>query len=536
MKQTSKFITVTLFYIIPVLIILVTLYTRIRLLEVPLERDEGEYAYMGQLMLKGIPPFVAAYSMKLPGIYGAYALIMALFGQTVRGIHIGLLLVNVTCIGFMFLLGRKFADEKTGSIAAAVFALLSVSSSVYGIFTHATHFVVLFALAGFLLLFMTIDRRKLPLALLSGVMFGFAFLMKQHAAPIIAFAFAWLLFQLIRLKAGRRHTIISSLLFCIGVVIPYALCCFYLYEKGAFAKFWFWTVSYAAEYVTGVSLREGIIQFKNMAQSIVHISWPLWLLAGAGLAVLLRKEEGWDKRLFLGGLLASSFAAVSPGFYFRHHYFVLMLPVVALLAATAATYPFRLQKPVNTQLQMFFAALITLMFTITVYNERAYYFTLTPRQVSRGIYGPNPFIESVEIAQHLKANTTPSDRIAVLGSEPQICFYADRVSATGHIYMYGLMEKHPLARSMQVEAIREIEKSKPKYVVLVNVNFSWLVSPVSDRTLFKWADSYLKDQYEIDGAIDIVRSDYTVVRWGAEARNYSVKAENNLMIYRRKDI
>ena len=39
---------------------------RIRLLGIPLERDEGEYAYAGQLMLQGIPPYEFAYNMKLP--------------------------------------------------------------------------------------------------------------------------------------------------------------------------------------------------------------------------------------------------------------------------------------------------------------------------------------------------------------------------------------------------------------------------------------------------------------------------------------
>jgi len=29
---------------------------RIRLLQIPLERDEGEFAFMGQLLLQGIPP------------------------------------------------------------------------------------------------------------------------------------------------------------------------------------------------------------------------------------------------------------------------------------------------------------------------------------------------------------------------------------------------------------------------------------------------------------------------------------------------
>jgi hypothetical protein len=48
---------------------------RIRLLGIPLERDEGEHAYAGQLMLQGIPASKFAYNMKFPGTYAAYAVI-----------------------------------------------------------------------------------------------------------------------------------------------------------------------------------------------------------------------------------------------------------------------------------------------------------------------------------------------------------------------------------------------------------------------------------------------------------------------------
>ena len=41
---------------------------RWRVLTVPLERDEGEYAYIAQLLLQGIAPYSAAYTMKLPGV------------------------------------------------------------------------------------------------------------------------------------------------------------------------------------------------------------------------------------------------------------------------------------------------------------------------------------------------------------------------------------------------------------------------------------------------------------------------------------
>lgn len=83
---------------------------RLRLLSMPLERDEGEYAYAGQLLLQGVPPYQLVYSMKWPGTFLVYALFLAVFGQTPAGIHFGLLLVNLASMGLVFWLGRKLLD------------------------------------------------------------------------------------------------------------------------------------------------------------------------------------------------------------------------------------------------------------------------------------------------------------------------------------------------------------------------------------------------------------------------------------------
>src|SRR5260370_25434156 len=130
----------------------------------PLERDEGEYAYAGQLILHGVPPYKEAYNMKLPGTYAAYALIMAIFGQSDSAIHIGVALINAASILLLFLIGRKILDEPAGVVAAISYALLSTSPSVLGLAGHATHFVVLPALAGTLLL-LRARERALDLAL-----------------------------------------------------------------------------------------------------------------------------------------------------------------------------------------------------------------------------------------------------------------------------------------------------------------------------------------------------------------------------------
>jgi hypothetical protein len=110
---------------------------RIRLLNLPLERDEGEYAYSGQLMLQGIAPYSLAYNMKLPGTYAAYVLIMAAFGESPGGVHAGLLLANVATVILLFLLAKKLFGPLAGLAAGSSYALLSTSESVLGLAGHA---------------------------------------------------------------------------------------------------------------------------------------------------------------------------------------------------------------------------------------------------------------------------------------------------------------------------------------------------------------------------------------------------------------
>ena len=102
-------------------------------------------------------------------------------------------------------------------------------------------------------------------------------------------------------------------------------------------------------------------------------------------------------------------------------------------------------------------AAFTALAGLYVRGESAYLFRMTDAELVRAQYGTNPFLESPEIGRYLTAHTTPADQIAILGSEPQILFYAHRRPATGYIYMYGLMEDQPFATRMQDEMMREVE-------------------------------------------------------------------------------
>ena len=134
------------------LLLLLTVVTaiRIRLLDMPLERDEGEYAYAGQLLLQGVSPYQAAYNvtLKLPGTCVAYALILAVFGQTAAALHAGVILINLASAGLVFVLARRICGDAAGVVAAGTYALLSIVPETVGLAAHATHFVMLPALAG----------------------------------------------------------------------------------------------------------------------------------------------------------------------------------------------------------------------------------------------------------------------------------------------------------------------------------------------------------------------------------------------------
>ena len=162
-----------------ILVLAATAALRIGLLDIPLERDEGEYAYVAQRMLAGEAPYAGAYTLKWPGTHAAYAASMALFGESLRGVRLGFLLVNLATLGLLFALARRLAGPWTGVAAALIYAALSTHSGVLGQAGHATHYVVFCALAALALTPQDPGRAGPGRHLLAGALLGCAVLMKQ---------------------------------------------------------------------------------------------------------------------------------------------------------------------------------------------------------------------------------------------------------------------------------------------------------------------------------------------------------------------
>lgn len=163
--------------------------------------------------------------------------------------------------------------------------------------------------------------------------------------------------------------------------------------------------------------------------------------------------------------------------------------------------------------------------------EREFFFTGDPVHLCRIVYKANPFPEMQQISKFIQDHSQLEDRVAVIASEPEIYFESNRLSATGYIYMYPLMEAQPFASRMQREMIAEVEAAQPKYLVYVENASSWDRGPKSDQTIFQWLDRFVGNGYRLVTANGELRrgEDYRWEDW----KEYSPQGESRILVYGR---
>ncbi|HPD19130.1 MAG TPA: glycosyltransferase family 39 protein, partial [Candidatus Goldiibacteriota bacterium] len=184
--QRQKITPGSLFFLISLFLVI---FVRLRLLSMPLDRDEGGWAYAGWLLLNGNPPFTYFYDTKMPGIYYIYAFIMMIFGQTTTGIRTGVLL---TVLINMFLVYKVFTKISGDSddrklLCSAFYGLLTLDRGTLSLSGYSTHFILTFVMLSLIFLFDALKNGKKIMFFMSGLFMGLAFLTKQPAIFFVLF-------------------------------------------------------------------------------------------------------------------------------------------------------------------------------------------------------------------------------------------------------------------------------------------------------------------------------------------------------------
>ena len=404
----------------------------------------------------------------------------------------------------------------------------------------------------------------------SGLLLGTAFIMKQPAIVLIAAGGCVTLGHFLSKRPVPWHRLAVALgCYVPASVVPYAAICVWVWWLGVFDRFWFWTYEVARGNTAFPSLETAAQSMWSDTYQAVQANCLIWVLAmiGAILLVVTRREKTGRCLLVLGVLMFSIFS-LYPFLLIRRHYYIALLPVVAMLAgyvasagirwtlkrrmpsqgaqetvmprkdrgrqaalASRGTSPTYAVRGVATLLAI---VIVAGSIVLPICWNRDFYFRSTPELACRQLYGGNPFLEAAVIADYVRKHSTADQQVAVIGSEAEIYFYSQRRAATGYVYVYSLTEPGDAAVKMQKQMIAEIEAAKPEFLILVHVETSLFQKASTLGPFFNWVNAYARKFYRRTGIADIVSLDHTAYRWEEDLLRYQPQSTCYVLLMRKK--
>jgi 4-amino-4-deoxy-L-arabinose transferase-like glycosyltransferase len=473
-----------------------SLYVRLRYINIALERDEGEYAYAAQEILRGRVPYLHFYNMKLPGTYFGYALMFLIGGDSVITIKTGLIVLNALSTLMVFLIAQKMFDRKVAWLSAGIYLLYSLSLNALGFTNNAEHFVVMPALVGIYCILQAYYKKNITryiLYTLAGFFLAFAYICKQHAFGYILFLPFWLLIK------DRSYTSLSKFLkqfvapmtaYGVGAMVVIGSMLFYFYKNNALEELDFYTNKYALSYISHA------VPFKRiwLFRPIFWDAPVFWFVQFAALYFAFRRPELFKERTFLLLFWFCTFLCIHPGWFYRPHYFQLMFPGAAILTGVGLTMVndfWQRLRSVYTPSVFLWVGLLACMI-----SQFGYFFTWNGEQTLTACYGGESFDKMRDVGNRLKNMTQPDDKIALLCPEPEILFYAQRQSSSGFLYHYPLIEKHLYADTMTRQFIKEVGKNEPEILLFhcgIDNDINEDVNTETRQMLVEWFQKYSKN-------------------------------------------
>jgi hypothetical protein len=491
---------------------------------VPLVRDEGEYAYSAQLLRHGQAPYEHAFLQKPPMVAYSYALADVLaprafwFPRVLAYLFVALATVLLGLIAH-FEFGPAVAWPSMWLVTPMI--LLPHIEQ----FTANTEMFMLLPLMALMALY-ALTRNTIGLGwaiwLSAGALAATTFWYKYTALPLLGLVFVawsvrdWRANKNVRVLCGRWGFALLG-----ATVASAAVLAFFLAHDGG-KHLWECTVAFNRFYAASASFgMDGLWGY-------LRVFWTNWWILFLLLAGLALKP---DARLWLwSGMFLSAWIAT--GASAHGHYYVVVMPFWALLASVGlhllASFAAARFSWSAAWLSRGMTAAVVLLLCLP---SLPWMTRSQPQFAADRLQWVSPFIESLPVARRVAELTSPQDYIFVAGSEPQILYYAQRFSPTRFIIAYPLMIPTPLAQGFQQEVIRDLDRHSPALVVLAVANTSWLVQNGSPPDLFKFIDPWLAKYYErIGGYVSDGQASHY-----AEPIPDTDLPKASLMLFKRKD-
>lgn len=518
------------------------LILRISLIDLPLERDESAYAYLGKRAIEGLAPYRDFYEMKPPLLFYGYGLLDLIFGYSHAGLRWGAWVLTCLMCGAVYLIGRSFFGPKYGLIAALVLALFSANPYTSMVFAESELLVMALALYGIWFLCRLLQESVNPQQerwwlISAGLLIGSSVMVKQSAVFFLGFA-AVLLILLAEgddLRARLGKLIQRGLWFSVGAIVPVLLCLGIILGFGVWEEFAFWNLEYPNLYTQNADENAGLKLLWVNFESLTQRQILLWAVSGLGLLAIVLKGLNKKTSIALLALVLFSFLTLMPGKRYYLHYWIQFLPAVALLFAHLFFQLEKLGERPNLSIARNFSFPLAVLFLlIGVGLSSSHWLKTDSNTLMREMFGGNPFVEDQLMARMIEAQIQPNETVAVMGSEPQIYVYLNRKAPSRHFYTAFLSRPHRYTKAWHKEALDGLKTQKPDYVVFNILSMSWMLRPDSDQGFYQNSYSWVMENYTPIAYADYVDYYNPTIVTDAAASTYKPQSGGYVMLLKKK--
>jgi len=449
--------------------------------------DESVYSLVGNALADGGRPYVDAVERKPPLLFWTYAAIVEIGGKyNWPFLHtIVLLWVVATMIG-LYLLGRRLFDPLTGLFAALFYSLYQSRAKFSDLAFNGEVVMNLPIVLAWAIAFAKSRSRVRPELFVSGMLLACAFLLKQPAAIAAVPLGVYLLLPAYRKARGLTFStgVLQAAVLTSGFALMLALVAVILRKQGILNEAMYWTITnHSVPY---------IFWKKAFVRTLIFVGACLPMVIAAVIS-WRNRQTIWKGRSAeygaLCGLLIASAIGAAAGARFYSHYYIQIIPPLAVLAAPVFARAFSLSTDRPRWLLKPSVLAASLILTALGFSIAQWIGAVHSRRPT-------------EAGEYLREHSQPADRIFVWGQAPAIYLDAQRSPAsryvvtfplTGYIFggIYYVDTRDRIVPGSWENLDQDFKAHPPEFIVDVNQDPRNAQYPIGQYpTLARWLQTY----------------------------------------------
>lgn len=459
----------------------------------PLGIDQSLWASAARGLSRHQLLYRDVWEQRPPGIYATYVAAFHIFGWSPAAVAWIDILASALTTLLLYGIVRRLAGRTTGSIAAALYAVLTMPAWLYrhgGFLERSvceTFIVVCVALAAWCAVLLRERHGSMALAIGVGLFSGAAVVFKPNAGLYLPALMLWLVCYCSAdmrtpLRAMAKPLVVAALA---SAIVP-AIAFLWLWRLGLVSEARIAVVDFNRFYVTqGLTLGGYALDFSKAVWLRMKTD-PLWLAGGVGALAVGRELIRRRRIPPLAGLAvlwggAAALVIIVNGARLYNTYFIQAFAPLAVLAAwlltegAGGTIPRRLVAAAT-------AGLMVLVLAQRHYPAKVIEWAQADFDLLRGRMDQTSYLDRFggyandrgysarangELAAYIRAHTQFEDRIFLFGiNGAGVYFLADRLTAQRFLRVnFFVPSEFPDPQFTLESVVAQLAARRPRYVI-----------------------------------------------------------------------